>query len=119
MQEAFQVQPKGITLKSGHRLLSRCTYLGDSGWFYVLTTQVNFERVNLLSHYNLSYPSLKTSKYGITTLVLPSRLFVMDLTICMDIQENPGPELVENRDISRSNDSAVVLNLPAKNTKQQ
>nr|XP_058960856.1 uncharacterized protein LOC131787797 [Pocillopora verrucosa] len=40
----------------------------------------------------INYSISKISKHGSTVLILPGRLFWLDLTIYMDIQCNPGPE---------------------------
>ena len=53
--------------------------------------------------------------HGYTTLALPARLFVMDLTISMDVSANPGPV---NSEITisprRLSNGIADLNSPAK-----
>lgn len=44
----------------------------------------------------INYSISKLSKHGSTALILPGRLFWIDLTIHMDIQCNPGPDRLEN-----------------------
>ena len=48
----------------------------------------------------INYSISKLSKHGSTVLILPGRLFWVDLTIHMDIQCNPGPERLENSQIN-------------------
>ena len=48
----------------------------------------------------INYSISKLSKHGSTALILPGRLFWIDLTIHMDIQCNPGPERLENSQIN-------------------
>ena len=45
-----------------------------------------------LSSLEVFQPSSKQAKHGTTCLVLPSKPFVMDLTVHVDISSNPGPE---------------------------
>ena len=45
-----------------------------------------------LSSLEVFQPCSKQAKHGSTCLVLPSKLFVMDLTVHVDISSNPGPE---------------------------
>ena len=45
-----------------------------------------------IRRFTISAPSYKAYKHGLVTLALPCSLFWMDLTVCMDIQRNPGPD---------------------------
>ena len=46
----------------------------------------------VLSSLEVFQPCSKQAKHGTTCLVLPSKPFVMDLTVHVDISSNPGPE---------------------------
>lgn len=66
----------------------------------------------------INYSISKISKHGSTVLILPGRLFWLDLTIYMDIQCNPGPERLENSQINHlqpSDNSSRNLNNRASN----
>ena len=66
----------------------------------------------------INYSISKISKHGSTVLILPGRLFWLDLTIHMDIQCNPGPERLENSQINYlepSDNSSRNLNSRASN----
>ena len=66
----------------------------------------------------VNYSISKLSKHGSTALILPGRLFWIDLTIHMDIQCNPGPERLENSQINHlqpSDNSSRNLNNRASN----
>ena len=63
--------------------------------------RLNFKRLDLLRSYNVNYPLRKTGKHGDTTLILQRYLFAQDLTICMDVKANPGPEK-QDEIVSRS-----------------
>ena len=39
----------------------------------------------------MSFAVVRSVKHGVTSLALPGKLFVVDLTICVDISPNPGP----------------------------
>ena len=43
------------------------------------------------AHYNISRPLQKSTKYGMTCLCLPAKVFVLDLCIHVDVARNPGP----------------------------
>ena len=100
---------------SGCSLISSDTHLTGRRPLFALTARVNYKPVNLLSHLNINYLLHKTIKHGYTTLVLPARLFVMDLTISMDVSANPGPV---NSEITisprRLRNGIADLNSPAK-----
>ena len=49
---------------------------------------------SLANKYRLRHSVIKSTKHGSTSLALASRPFVMDLTVCMDISRNPGPNNV-------------------------
>ena len=66
----------------------------------------------------INYSISKLSKHGSTTLILPGRLFWIDLTIHMDIQCNPGPERLKKSQINHlqlSDNSSRNLNNRASN----
>ena len=104
----------GLSL-SGCSFISSDTHLTGRRPLLALTARVNYKTVNLLPHHNSNYPLHKTTKHGYTTLALPARLFVMDLTISMDVSANPGPV---NSEITisprRLSNGIADLNSPAK-----
>ena len=48
----------------------------------------------LANKYRSWHSVIKSTKHGSTSMVLASRPFVMDLTVCMDNSRNPGPHNV-------------------------
>ena len=65
---------------------------GNSGReFSLLGSHVVIKR-RALSSLVVFQPWSKQAKHGTTCLVLPSKPFVMDLTVHVDISSNPGPE---------------------------
>ena len=49
------------------------------------------KRVMASSNSNLNLQVLKDSKHDSIVLALPSKLFTIHITICMDVHPNPGP----------------------------
>ena len=52
---------------------------------------ITIQRRDLRSHMKLSFAITLSTKRGGTSLTLPSKPFIMDLTIYMDVSRNPGP----------------------------
>ena len=50
-------------------------------------------RIMMQSKFNIKFPVYKAGKHGQTTLALPSKVFVIDLTVYSDIEKNLGPEI--------------------------
>ena len=48
-------------------------------------------RTDIASHFKTRRPLVKSTKHGQVCLALPSRLFVLDLAVHMDVLRNPGP----------------------------
>ena len=74
-----------------HHHLQRC-----SARFYYINFRVTSRLAWVHTNLRQNLPINKLSKHGITTLVLPSRLFYTDLTVNMDVETNPGPEVLRN-----------------------
>ena len=53
----------------------------------------SFKRKLIQQNFKISTPIYKVSKYGLLTLALPSSLFWMDLSVCMDTHRNSGLEM--------------------------
>ena len=47
----------------------------------------------IASRYEVSSAIVTSTNHGQICLTFPSKLFKVDLTVCMDISPNPGPEL--------------------------
>ena len=52
----------------------------------------------------MSLVLIKQSKHGTTCIALPSRLFVIDLTVHVDISPNPGPDVQFKPEYGKSHD---------------
>ena len=52
---------------------------------------VDIQRTKCSSKGKISLTINKSFKHGTISLALPSNLFTVDLTVCMDISPNPGP----------------------------
>lgn len=74
-----------------HHHLQRC-----SARFYYINFRVTSRLAWVHTNLRQNLPINKLSKHGITTLELPSRLFYTDLTVNMDVETNPGPEVLRN-----------------------
>jgi hypothetical protein len=61
--------------------------------FGYVSHNVICRRSQLYSKFKIKFALVKQSKRGSTCLALPSKPFVMDLTMCMDVALNPGPEV--------------------------
>lgn len=71
----------------------------NSGRFCHTILRPTIKYVEIHSNHRRNLPVLKTTKRGITILILPNRLFQTDLTIHMDVKANPGPEIHRNRNV--------------------
>jgi hypothetical protein len=69
---------------------------GCPAWSYLqfIQLRVGYKRELLPSKYGASLPVYKSTKHGMVCLSLPAGLFVMDLTIYVDISRNPGPSQI-------------------------
>ncbi len=56
---------------------------------------VNIGRRNCESNFKITLAFNKSAKHGSTCLALPSKPFVVDLTIYIDVESNPGPDTAE------------------------
>ena len=56
--------------------------------------RVRMQRFKLGKIFNPSFPITKQTKRGVTCLLLCSRPFKVDLTTCVDVSTNPGPDCV-------------------------
>ena len=68
------------------------------GWatmlFYVnkcRSTKICRRKIAL--RYEVSFAIVRSTNHGLICLALPSKLFEVDLIVCMDIPPNPGSEL--------------------------
>ena len=78
--------------KTEHRFSLAQSNFG--GWN--LTFRIQFNRIEADSNKNISRTAFKATKHGYVLLALSDRLFWTDLTICVDVQRNPGPFNFEN-----------------------
>ena len=82
----------GLRLEDIHGFLSDGFPPGKSRReFSLVGSHVAIKRRELRS-LEVFQPWSKQAKHGTTCLVLPSKPFVMDLTVHVDISSNPGPE---------------------------
>ena len=92
----ISIKHKDFLSKDLNRLSTEIIAAGDpvsKEIFHFVDYHVDFKRRDLASHYQTRRPSFKATKHGAVCLVLPSRVFVMDLTVFVDISRNPGPVL--------------------------
>ena len=68
----------------------------DLSRIFHLPSWIQFKTLNAQSHLNVSTAAIKTTKHGSHVLILPGKFIWLDLTIYMDVQRNPGPEMHEN-----------------------
>ena len=80
--------------------------------FLLLDVRYRFKRELAERNFKLSLPISKATKHGQTTLALPHSMFFMDLTTCMDIHCNPGPDF-ENPCLNWPALRCEELNVPA------
>jgi hypothetical protein len=70
-----------------------------------LFQQVNIQRTRLESQFTTSFAIVRTTKHGNTCLILPSKPFEIDLTICVDISSTPGPNFLSQPTVETVNDT--------------
>ena len=97
--------PKDFYSKDIHGLNADGLSFGLISREYILpVVRVVIRRHNLQSHFAVSLVLIKQSKHGTTCIALPSRLFVIDLTVHVDISPNPGPDVQLKPEYGKSND---------------
>ena len=60
----------------------------------MISFKTALKRIDCNSYSDIIFPISKITEHGIVTLALPSRSFLMDLTVHVDVEANPGPETV-------------------------
>lgn len=93
--------PYTFTIEYDGNVINELTYhsMDQSQDFNILTarnlqyiySQTSFKMFTYASCYRIRSPISRYTKHGCVCLVLPSSVFVMDLTICLDVSRNPGP----------------------------
>ena len=63
----------------------------------LVTCRIIIYRKNLQSKFKVSYMVKKAIKHGSTAHILLVKPFIMDLTVCVDISPNPGPDLDDSK----------------------
>ena len=74
----------------------------DFGLVCYLTSRIEFKRDKASSHKNISSPTSKTTKHDVVPLAVPDKLYWIDLTVHMDIQSNPRPEISDQSHTRRT-----------------
>lgn len=86
---------------------------------YALNIRIAIKNVKGESSLDIHSPILKTTKHGTVILTLADRSFLIDLTIHMDIEANPGPENycneTENQPCTDYNSCAIGIKGYSKN----
>lgn len=44
----------------------------------------------------MTFAVVRSAKHDMTSLAVPAKLFIVDLTICVDVSLNPGPAGFQN-----------------------
>ena len=73
----------------------------------VLLWRVKIFRIELGSEVKMSFAVVRSAKHDVTSLALPAKLFVVDLTICVDISPNLGPGFQSGSRISDNHEYCV------------
>ena len=73
----------------------------------VLPWRVKIFRIEFSSETKVSFAVVRSAKHGVTSLALPAKLFVVDLTICVDISHNPSPDFQNGSRISDNHEFCV------------
>ena len=60
----------------------------------IFSYHVTMQCFKLGKRFNLSFPITKQTKRGVTCLLLCSRPFKVDMTTCVNVSANPGPDCV-------------------------
>ena len=92
----------------------RSLYGYCSNSYQCIFTPIRVSLTRLTFHCKIKHLVRKDYKNGFTTPALPARIYIVDLTVCIDVASNPGPEYPKIIDISESN-VAFAFNYPAKN----
>ena len=90
--------------QAGFWISAHCTPDSLINYYFNVTFHFKCRPHGFISD-KLSLPISKTTKHGLITLALPHSFFEIDLTICMDVHSNPGPDL-ENSSLHRSASSS-------------
>lgn len=45
---------------------------------------------------DVTFAVVRSAKHDMTALAVPAKLFIVDLTICVDVSPNPGPDGFQN-----------------------
>ena len=103
------IVPKDSYSKDIHRLNADGLLFGLFSCEYILPAAacVVIRRLNLESHFAVSFVLTKQTKHGTTCLALPSRPFVIDLTVHVDISPNPGPDAQCKSEYGKSDDKLL------------
>jgi hypothetical protein len=64
---------------------------------------VNIHRTKYDSKFKVPFAVNKPTKHGSICLALPSKPFKVDLTICVDVSPNPGPETSKRNNFGTEN----------------
>ena len=60
---------------------------------FAIRYHVNIQRVMLESKFKIPFAVAKQTKHGPISLVLSMKHFKTDLTVCVDVSSNPGPQI--------------------------
>ena len=101
--------------EENNKLLSDGRRLSNNGKFprnFISTVFLNIHiyRVDFSSNFQVFMVINRYTKRGGTCLMLPSNKFHVDLTICMDISPNPGPESSTRKCDNNNGDSVNISN---------
>jgi hypothetical protein len=101
--------------EENNKLLSDGRRLSNNGKFprYFISTvflNIHIYRVDFSSNFQVFMVINRYTKRGDTCLILPSNKFHVDLTICMDISPNPGPESSTRKCDNNNGDSVNISN---------
>ena len=87
--------PKNVILKDLDRLIVDGLVLRKYGLILPISYRIILSRSSYESFLKISRAVNKSSKHGFTSLILPTKPLKIDLTICVDISSNPGPDNCE------------------------
>jgi hypothetical protein len=111
-------QAAAVNDVAGIQLCNRLLFTEDSGfwsrfiWYRPIEITTT-KRSSIQSKFNIILPVQKASKRGLTFLALSDKLFVIDVTVYLDVQKNPGPEMEAST--TRLNMTHMHLNIPVNN----
>ena len=69
--------------------------------------RVKIFRIEFGSEMKVSFAVVRSAKHGVTSLALPAKPFMVDLTICVDVSPNPCPGFQNGSRISDNYESCV------------